>query len=75
MSVFLYNKIIYLNYFLLLDLLEVDFLLAVFVEQDLEVVDFLQEQLELLLEPYNWLIAIVQKYSSCPAGQPAFCQL
>ena len=64
MSVSLYNEIIYLNYFLLLDLLEVDFLLAVFVEQDLEEVDFLQEQLELVFEPYNWLIAIVQKYSS-----------
>lgn len=25
--------------------------------------------------PYNWLIAIFQKYSSLPQGQPAFFQL
>ena len=47
-------------------------------EELLEVLLFLELQQEVeeqLQEPYNWLIAIFQKYSSLPEGQPAFFQL
>lgn len=51
-----------------LDLLE-DFLAEEAQEEELADAFLLQEQLP------HCSIAIVQKYSSWPCGQPAFCQL
>ncbi len=57
-----------------------DFLEEVLFEDFFEELeeDFLEEELDLQeqLQPVEICsTAILQKYSSCPCGQPAFCQL